>query len=730
MADHALTPNSILTGSPELGSPTLAVDVDVLDSTSILTGVPIVGAPSLGSDHVLTATDIITGAPIVQGASSSDNASYGTKYRFSFSSSLGRSIRVDVKQKNYTGGVNVVQTAGADAISIRREPNFANKLHTVYGTRCTVRFRSTETFEYAEFLAQGEDEYLVSVYVASTLYWSGYVLPDLFNLPMISKPVINLECADMLAIVSDSTFAKFGGDRFEGKNSFGEYLSHFFRHLNTDIDTLYDATEIRETSNADFTDSFLNLYYAHVDAFKKNLGEDNETWFTWGEVIDAILKPIGCCLELSSGAYHITRVEIKKSTHSRIPITNIKTSFDYGSSETTNPVIEWPNQSSTYMVDRSGFLRCDDIYKEQTVKFDTGGIILNSVVDGDFALDQWNNSTDLKRWTDDPTLVYERVDAVIAGVDVSYGVQITGKNASFDVNNPTDEALFSQPLATQVNDGTGNTIKFSGYFKIPFTSGAPTNGSTVYLQLIYSINSVNYYYDEITNTWVTAIKYLSLASTNAYNTWKLFEFDNIPTTAASGFSAADINVGLVKVESVESGVQGVQYTNIRLDFNKVNEYVETQTNNSSKDRSIVPDAIELTLGDAPSAAYSGAITLGVDPYAAKSSTWQRSGFSESKPLHELLAEVVMSDSFYNSPTFVLESTNLGLFELNSTLKYSSESLGQSIFFMTTGVEYNMKTDRWRGEWKEVHREAFGDNFFLLETGDFFLLETGDKLLIN
>lgn len=701
---------------------------DAVTLEFIVAGAPVVEDLNVGAEL----DNITVGAPVLGNLVVTEEAFYGVKYRFSFESRLGRDVRIDVKQKFYTGSINTVTHAGNEPVKIRREPEDELKIKTIYGTSAAVMFKSTDTFEFNEFLAQGEDEYLVSIYLGSTptLFWSGYVLPDLFTLPLIKKPVINLQCADMLSIVSKQTFAKVGGERFEGRNNLETYLGHFFRLVNTDIDTLYDGTNIRATGDS-YTTSFFSQYYFHAEAFKKNVGQSNEEWFTWGEFLDSVLKSAGgCTLEISNGAFHITRIEAKSASYKRIPITNLKTNWSYGTEEDHDPVVQWPNfNGNTHMVDQSGFIRCDLIYKEQTVDFDTGKIIESAVIDGDFALDQWNTATDLKRWTDDPGFTYQRVDAVISGVEVSYGAQIDGKNSTFDDTSPTTDALFSEPISIQVSDGTNNTFTFSTYVKVPLSSGSGTNGSTIYFQLIAVVSATNYYYDDVTDEWTTTVKYLSTTSINAYNAWKKVEFTDIGIAIGSTLSAATLSVGLVKIESTEAGVDGVQFANTRVDFTTVENYVDTDVNTSSQDRSITPDNIDLVVGDAPSVTYAGAISKGADKYSTKTTTWARQGVTESLPLHEILTSTIMSNGFYNSPTFILKSTNLGLFHFNTTLKYSNLNLGKSVYMMTTGVEYGMRSDEWTGEWKEILRTDYG-NFLLLESGDFFLLESGDKLIIE
>ncbi len=660
---------------------------------------------------------------------------YGIKYRFSFTSVVAgvnlNTYRVEILQNDFTGVITTVEHAGGEPLIFNRRPIGGNKLEPIYGSTCEVRFAGSP-FQYDEFFAVGETEYRVDVYKNSTLDWTGFVLPDQFQIELRTNSVVSIIASDGLELLKDKPVQGYPSTNYGGKIKASTYFSDLFKTMGTPITEFRDATNIRpETIDVD-TDSLFNNIYYNIKAFKKNLGEINEELFTWHEFLSAVLVPLGCCIYQANGQWWIVRTQVLGSEfeYYSIAIDGLAETGPHSYFEESN--INESKDDNSYILDRSLIVQADDIYKSQKVSFEykaTDNFDTQLIRDGDFAFGDWVDPTTLINWTSPGGVSYERIPVAPPGSSQTIGVQINGKVTSFNETTepPSGTYMESFDMPVMVNlDGV--TFDFSYYAAayVPDLSPATT---TIRIQLILTAGTTVYYYNFSTSSWSTSITYGSESGGGMQK----YTHSGITLKPGSVVTPGRIKLRLIQIEGVSSSVEGVQYADILADLQIPDTtFVSEETNESTESRSIVPEEIKLTVSDAPSQHYVNAITLGPNDYDPPTYSWTRKGaVRELDNLTKILAETIMSDEFYNRPTWKLSGTLKGDYKLDSVISYNNTELGSSVKLFTTGVTHYAKSEAWQGEWREIDRDNFGTlDLLAAEQGFLLLTEDGDYIMIE
>lgn len=661
---------------------------------------------------------------------------YGIKYRFGFTSSIAganlNTYRVEILQDGYTDSIITVAHADADPLIFNRRPIGGNKLEPIYGSTCEVRFIGSSPFTFDEFLAIGEAEYRVDVYKNSVLDWTGFVLPDQYQIELKTNAVASIIASDGLELLKDKSVQGYPSTGYIGKVKAATYLSDMFKTMGTPISTFRDATNIRPETIEVESDSLFNNIYYNIKAFKKNLAEPNEELYTWYEFLKAILIPLGCCIYQANGQWWIVRTQVLGSQfeYYSITIDGLAETGPHTYLEESN--INESADTNSYILDRSLIVSADDMYKSQKVSFEYGTtdtFDTQLIRDGDLTFGDWVDPTTLINWTSPGGISYERIPVAPPGSSQTYGVQINGKVTSFNeaIEPPSGTYLESFDMPVMVNvDGV--TFDFS-YYAAAYVPDLSPVTTTIRVQLILTAESTTYYYNFDTSSWSTSITYGSEAGGGMQK----YTHSGITLKPGSIVTSGRIKLRLIQIEGISSSVEGVQFADILADLQIPSEtYTNEQTNTSSESRSIVPDEIKLVVSDAPSQHYVNAITLGPDDYDPPTYNWTRTGvINELDNLTAILTGTIMSDEFYNKPTWKLSGTLKGNFKLDSVISYNNTDLGSSVKLLTTGVTHYAKSEEWQGEWREIKRGSFGDFNYLAGAEGFLLLTAeGDYIIVE
>lgn len=116
---------------------------------------------------------------------------YGVKYRLEFSDLKGNKRKVEILKNGYTGDVlPMIGTSEPVEIEWKAEEDLYEPL---IGSLCTLNLMVTDDVTYDNFYLYDEREYKVIIYYEYmannwAVYWSGWVVNDLYSQALVSTP--------------------------------------------------------------------------------------------------------------------------------------------------------------------------------------------------------------------------------------------------------------------------------------------------------------------------------------------------------------------------------------------------------------------------------------------------------------------------------------------------------------------------------------------------------------
>ena len=116
---------------------------------------------------------------------------YGIKYRLEFSDLKGNKRKVEILKNGYTGSVlPMIGTSEPVEIEWKAEDDLYEPL---IGSLCTLNLMVTDDVTYDNFYLYDEREYKVIIYYEPmadnwAVYWSGWVVNDLYSQALVSTP--------------------------------------------------------------------------------------------------------------------------------------------------------------------------------------------------------------------------------------------------------------------------------------------------------------------------------------------------------------------------------------------------------------------------------------------------------------------------------------------------------------------------------------------------------------
>ena len=129
---------------------------------------------------------------------------YGLKYRFTFRSSNGADMEIDVKQDGYSG--TVTRRALGSAPVLRQQAGGC-----VLGSSLAFTPECIVDGEFSQFYTTDAKEFLVELYRNETMIWSGFIVPELYSEPDIAPPYdVDITAADGLGELKRYDFLPLG----------------------------------------------------------------------------------------------------------------------------------------------------------------------------------------------------------------------------------------------------------------------------------------------------------------------------------------------------------------------------------------------------------------------------------------------------------------------------------------------------------------------------------------
>lgn len=226
---------------------------------------------------------------------------YGVKYRLEFSDLKGNKRKVEILKNGYTGAVlPMIGTSEPVEIEWKAEEDLYEPL---IGSLCTLNLMVTDDVIYDNFYLFDEREYKVIVYYESmadnwAVFWSGWVVNDLYSQALVSTPYsLSITATDNLGQLDayDTWMPAIGTDN----QTLWKFMWNALSNLSLGYD-IYISNDIRIGTDTAWKNVFDQITIRKV-GFYNNSYIINDAKMT----LRSILLGFNCRLFQSFGRWYI-----------------------------------------------------------------------------------------------------------------------------------------------------------------------------------------------------------------------------------------------------------------------------------------------------------------------------------------------------------------------------------------------------------------------------------------
>lgn len=176
---------------------------------------------------------------------------YAIKYKFIFESINGAETEIDVLKDGYSG--TPIQRPLGSAPVLRQQKN-----DRVSGSSLAFSPECQVDGEFSEFYTTDPFQYLVNLYRAGSLIWSGFITPELYSEPDIAPPYdVSVTATDGLGELRRATYPAQGKKTLHA--IFTSLLSYTGQSL--EIDYISRLSYSGVAYSAFFTSTYINIDY-------------------------------------------------------------------------------------------------------------------------------------------------------------------------------------------------------------------------------------------------------------------------------------------------------------------------------------------------------------------------------------------------------------------------------------------------------------------------------------
>jgi len=636
---------------------------------------------------------------------------YGVRFTTTYKDYLGQSTRIDILKRDYVGLPEEVRAA-ADPLIIKER---ADGMFTeIRGQECVVSLLDITQDQYIELFTGDDREYKVQVHKDLVLFWSGWLVPDVYNAPYLAAPyAVSFSATDGLGELKDRLFHEVFP---EGFMSQWDVLLHILAKTNANL-PIYSGVNLYETRmNARPEDEPFKQAVVSMDAY-----HDYKEVQDCATVLTAILRSYGAFIRQYQGAWHLVRVEELKASYIR---RYYNANGIYLSRErfTPNRLITTPGQSSDrfFWVDRSQALELRPAFRKTEVHLDYG-LRDNIIRGGD--MNETDFETGYHKYLDGPAF-YET--ELIEPKEKKYQISMLS-----DTGVPAD---YIQTERVYVKADPLLSMYFKFEYKITAASYTLLNGIPPDFGFSVHLNDKMLNYPLVMDP-----------NTNNPLVWRneVHRF-TIPTTSLHSWQTAELFVpnipedGWLTIRIYEVAANNYQFVNqqikriVAVPFRSVSPALaedESFVSLNPRKQFYAPAVIEAAHGDviplrnAP-AIYKSLILI--NGTVAPSLDWFRRGKSESKPILKLLADTMLA--LNETAVRLLRGTLKGSFEWDQVIQEPSVLTR----YMPIGFEYNDKQNTISSEFMELlgTTQPPAAKRLLLETGEPILMEDGTYIAME
>ena len=232
---------------------------------------------------------------------------YGLYLYKEINSKSGKTIRLEIFQKDYSGSSIEIESMSGTPLSLVIDNANSGVYLPIVKSFLNINIIDTEQIDYSVFFTPDATKIKVILKVNGTAEWSGYLTPDSFSQSLQYRSEINLTARDNLGMLSE----------------FDYDLTNRFYSISTLINTALTKIGFQFT---------LDIRTKKVDSANETIINgltQTSLWIgkTWQEVLETILTGIGCQLRYVGGNMYrdwetdrkSTRLNSSHSAKSRMP---------------------------------------------------------------------------------------------------------------------------------------------------------------------------------------------------------------------------------------------------------------------------------------------------------------------------------------------------------------------------------------------------------------------------
>src|SRR5690606_35423458 len=150
---------------------------------------------------------------------------YKERYYHLFCDRYGNQYRASIHEDGFEGDAQLVE-GGPSPVVIRYESFSDFKFDPIRASQCIITLVSSQTFNSQNFYTGDEKKFKIEIYKNSSLYWTGYLMPNGLREDFRSAPnYIVLTASDYLPGIKNIKFLQEDGSQYTGRQTFVEVLN-------------------------------------------------------------------------------------------------------------------------------------------------------------------------------------------------------------------------------------------------------------------------------------------------------------------------------------------------------------------------------------------------------------------------------------------------------------------------------------------------------------------------
>lgn len=229
------------------------------------------------------------------------------RYFFQYTNMVNDTFICQIYKKRYIGVVTEINgTATLEKGSVK------NHTDSIRGTGLSIELEANLDLTLEDLYTENEQDFTVVFIKNGTVIFRGFLKPDgVFQSYSSDFWIISLDCVDGLGALSNLSFVKENGFRFNGKLKaldiiyFALKRTGILMPINTSINVLYDGLP-----NNDNTDVLNNIYINSDRFFKEDSqGSGDGTIMSCEEVLQSILGVFRANITQENGEWYIYKAD-------------------------------------------------------------------------------------------------------------------------------------------------------------------------------------------------------------------------------------------------------------------------------------------------------------------------------------------------------------------------------------------------------------------------------------